>query len=63
MQWDVPFSNLTASPELRECFVRCSLPQKELKLAEVKLENHDGLVLATWAVEVRPILFTPAEQQ
>ena len=63
MQWDVPFSNLTTSPELRECFVRCSLPQTGLKLAEVKLENRDGLVLATWAVEVHFILFTPAKQQ
>jgi hypothetical protein len=55
VQWDVPFNNLTSSAELRECFVRCLLPQKGLKLGEAKLENHDGLALATWVVEVHPV--------
>lgn len=52
MQWDVPFSNLTAGPELRECFVTCKLPQQGLKLDEVALENSDVEILATWPVEV-----------
>jgi len=52
MQWDVPFSNLTAGPELRECFVKCKLPQQGLELAQIVLENSDAHILATWPVEV-----------
>ena len=52
MQWDVPFANLTAGPELRECFINCKLPQRGLKLDEVALENPDAEVLATWPIEV-----------
>ena len=52
MQWNVPFANLTAGPELRECFVSCKLPQRGLKLDEVALENPDAEILATWPVEV-----------
>ncbi len=52
MQWDVPFSNLTVGPELRECFVKCNLPQQGLKLTQIVLENSDAHILATWPVEV-----------
>lgn len=60
VQWDVPFTNLTAGPELRECFVKCQLPQRGLKVDEVALENPDAEILATWPVEVTHSHHTPS---
>ena len=60
LQWEVPFVNLTAGPELRECFVACKLPQQGLKIDEVALENPDAEILATWPVEVTCHYCTPS---
>ena len=51
-QSEVPFINLTAKPELRECFLRCKLPHQGLQLEHVVIESFDGQALATWPVEV-----------
>ena len=48
----MPFINLTAKPELRECFLKCKLPHQGLRLEHVTIESSDGQALATWAVEV-----------
>ncbi|CAK0784444.1 hypothetical protein CVIRNUC_007648 [Coccomyxa viridis] len=48
---EVPFINLTAKPELRECFLKCKLPHQGLRLEHVTIESSDGQALATWAVE------------
>ena len=52
MQAEVPFINLTAKPELRECFLKCKLPHQGLRLEHVTIESSDGQALATWPVEV-----------
>ena len=49
----MPFVNLTAKPELRECFLNCKLPHQGLRLEHVTIESSDGQALATWPVEVR----------
>ena len=51
-QAEVPFINLTAKPELRECFLKCVLPHQGLRLEHVTIESSDGQALATWRVEV-----------
>lgn len=60
LQRDVPFGNLTAGPELRECFVTCKLPQQGLKLDEVAIEDPDAEILATWPVEVTHLYQAPS---
>ena len=52
MQPEVAFVNLTAKPELRECFLKCKLPHQGLQLEHVVIESSDGQALATWPVEV-----------
>ena len=51
-QAEVPFINLTAKPELRECFLKCKLPHQGLRLEHVTVESSGGQALATWPVEV-----------
>ena len=49
---EVPFGTLSEKPQLRECFIFCTLPAPGSELEEVTIEGRDGQTLATWPVEV-----------
>lgn len=49
---EVPFGALSEKPQLRECFIFCTLPAPGSELEEVVIEDKDGQTLATWPVEV-----------
>ncbi|CAL8469521.1 g9062 [Coccomyxa elongata] len=48
---EVPFAALSEKPQLRECFIFCTLPAPGSELEEVVIEGKDGQMLATWPVE------------
>ena len=49
---EVPFAVLSAKPQLRECFIKCELPDSGLDLRQVTLADEEGAALAVHTVEV-----------
>lgn len=56
---EVPFAALSDKPQLRECFIVCTLPALGSRLDDVSIEGSDGQTLVTWPVEVENLDLLP----